>query len=126
MNAGAPRRTPLFEAHLAANARMTEFAGWAMPVRYGSQIDEHHAVRKSVGMFDVSHMTVVDFRGAGEGEVRSGIFPPRWGTVSASRECRRPPPARSASSSGAAKARSDSQTALHRKEEITAGFRTDT
>lgn len=65
MNAGAPRRTPLFDAHIAANARMTEFAGWAMPVRYGSQIDEHHAVRNSAGMFDVSHMTVVDFRGAG-------------------------------------------------------------
>lgn len=65
MNAGAPRRTPLFDAHIAANARMTEFAGWAMPVRYGSQIDEHHAVRNSAGMFDVSHMTVVDFQGTG-------------------------------------------------------------
>ena len=65
MNTGAPRRTPMFDAHIAASAKMTEFAGWAMPVRYGSQIDEHHAVRESAGMFDVSHMTVVDFRGAG-------------------------------------------------------------
>ena len=65
MSAGALRRTPLFDAHIAASARMTEFAGWTMPIRYGSQIDEHHAVRKSAGMFDVSHMTVVDFQGAG-------------------------------------------------------------
>ncbi len=65
MNAGALRRTPLFDAHMAANAKMTEFAGWAMPVRYGSQIDEHRAVRESAGMFDVSHMTIADFRGAG-------------------------------------------------------------
>ena len=65
MNAKAPRRTPLFDAHIAANAKMTEFAGWAMPIRYGSQIEEHHAVRARAGMFDVSHMTVVDFRGAG-------------------------------------------------------------
>ena len=65
MNAKAPRRTPLFDAHIAANAKMTEFAGWAMPIRYGSQIEEHHAVRARAGVFDVSHMTVVDFRGAG-------------------------------------------------------------
>ena len=65
MNAGAPRRTPLFDSHIAAGARMTEFSGWAMPIRYGSQIDEHHAVRESAGMFDVSHMTVVDFQGTG-------------------------------------------------------------
>ena len=65
MNDGGPRRTPLFDAHIAASARMTDFAGWAMPIRYGSQIDEHHAVRESAGMFDVSHMAVVDFRGAG-------------------------------------------------------------
>ena len=65
MNAKAPRGTPLFDAHIAANAKMTEFAGWAMPIRYGSQIEEHHAVRARAGVFDVSHMTVVDFRGAG-------------------------------------------------------------
>ena len=65
MNAKAPRRTPLFDTHTAANAKMTEFAGWAMPIRYGSQVEEHRAVRASAGMFDVSHMTVVDFRGAG-------------------------------------------------------------
>ena len=61
----ALRRTPLFDAHVAAGARMSGFAGWDMPIRYGSQIEEHHAVRASAGMFDVSHMTMVDFEGAG-------------------------------------------------------------
>ncbi|MGD2130139.1 MAG: glycine cleavage system aminomethyltransferase GcvT, partial [Lysobacterales bacterium] len=58
-------QTPLHEAHLAAGARMVEFAGWEMPINYGSQIEEHHQVRKDAGMFDVSHMTVLDLRGSG-------------------------------------------------------------
>ena len=57
-------RTPLFDAHIAADARMVDFFGWEMPINYGSQIDEHHLVRKDAGMFDVSHMTVVDIRGS--------------------------------------------------------------
>lgn len=57
------RLTPLYDAHLAAGARMVDFVGWAMPINYGSQIDEHQYVRSSAGMFDVSHMTVVDIRG---------------------------------------------------------------
>jgi len=57
------QRTPLYAAHLAAAARMVDFSGWEMPIHYGSQIDEHHQVRKDAGMFDVSHMTVVDVRG---------------------------------------------------------------
>jgi len=57
------RHTPLYAAHLAAGARMVDFVGWAMPINYGSQIDEHHQVRNDAGMFDVSHMTVVDIRG---------------------------------------------------------------
>jgi len=56
-------RTPLYEQHKAAGARLVDFAGWDMPVHYGSQIDEHHAVRRVAGMFDVSHMTVVDLSG---------------------------------------------------------------
>ena len=56
-------RTPLFEEHVAAGARMTPFAGWSMALHYGSQIVEHHAVRRAAGMFDVSHMTVIDFAG---------------------------------------------------------------
>ena len=58
-----PLRTPLYETHLAAGARMVDFGGWDMPVVYGSQIEEHHAVRRDAGMFDVSHMCVVDLRG---------------------------------------------------------------
>ncbi|MDE0450505.1 MAG: glycine cleavage system aminomethyltransferase GcvT [Gammaproteobacteria bacterium] len=63
MNDPTLRRTPLFDTHLAAGAKMAGFAGWAMPIRYGSQIDEHHAVRNHAGMFDVSHMTIVDIEG---------------------------------------------------------------
>ncbi len=55
--------TPLHDAHLAAGARMVDFGGWDMPINYGSQIEEHHAVRKAAGMFDVSHMTIVDLEG---------------------------------------------------------------
>ena len=59
-----PRRTPLYDAHIAAGARMVDFGGWEMPINYGSQIEEHHEVRQAAGMFDVSHMTVVDITGA--------------------------------------------------------------
>ncbi|STQ90511.1 glycine cleavage system aminomethyltransferase GcvT [Iodobacter fluviatilis] len=55
--------TPLNAAHRIANARMVDFGGWDMPVNYGSQIEEHHAVRTDAGMFDVSHMRVVDIKG---------------------------------------------------------------
>jgi aminomethyltransferase len=57
------QRTPLYQAHLASGARMVDFSGWEMPINYGSQIDEHHQVREDAGMFDVSHMTVVDVQG---------------------------------------------------------------
>ena len=56
-------KTPLYDAHQAMGARLVDFAGWDMPIHYGSQIEEHHAVRRSAGMFDVSHMTVVDLIG---------------------------------------------------------------
>lgn len=56
-------RTPLFDRHDAAGAKIVNFGGWDMPLHYGSQIDEHHAVRKSAGLFDVSHMTVADIIG---------------------------------------------------------------
>jgi aminomethyltransferase len=58
-----PRHTPLNETHRASGARMVDFGGWDMPVNYGSQIEEHHAVRRDAGMFDVSHMQVVDLEG---------------------------------------------------------------
>ena len=56
-------RTPLHDAHLAASARMVDFAGWSMPLNYGSQIAEHQAVRDRAGVFDVSHMARVDLYG---------------------------------------------------------------
>jgi len=59
------KKTPLNAIHRAAGARMVDFGGWDMPVNYGSQIDEHHAVRRDAGMFDVSHMRAVDLTGAG-------------------------------------------------------------
>ncbi len=57
-------RTPLYDQHLAAGAKMVDFGGWDMPINYGSQLEEHHQVRRAVGMFDVSHMTVVDVDGS--------------------------------------------------------------
>jgi aminomethyltransferase len=57
-------RTPLYDTHVAAGARIVDFGGWDMPVNYGSQIEEHHAVRRDAGMFDVSHMCVIDLAGA--------------------------------------------------------------
>ncbi|MEO8342878.1 MAG: glycine cleavage system aminomethyltransferase GcvT, partial [Gallionella sp.] len=59
------KQTPLNAAHRAMGAKMVDFGGWDMPVNYGSQIDEHHQVRNDSGMFDVSHMRVVDLRGNG-------------------------------------------------------------
>ncbi len=59
------KTTPLNAAHRALGARMVDFGGWDMPVNYGSQIEEHHAVRRDAGMFDVSHMLAIDVRGAG-------------------------------------------------------------
>jgi len=58
------RKTILNDSHRALGARMVDFGGWDMPIHYGSQIDEHHQVRRDAGMFDVSHMTVVDLHGA--------------------------------------------------------------
>ena len=57
-------KTPLYDKHLEAGARIVDFGGWDMPVNYGSQKEEHHAVRQNAGVFDVSHMTIVDLTGA--------------------------------------------------------------
>ena len=59
------RQTALNALHRAAGARLVEFGGWEMPLHYGSQIEEHHAVRRSAGMFDVSHMRAVEVLGPG-------------------------------------------------------------
>ena len=58
------KRTALYDCHNAAHALMVDFAGWDMPLHYGSQLEEHHIIRRSAGMFDVSHMVVVDVTGA--------------------------------------------------------------
>ena len=58
------RQTPLFRLHQELGARLVDFGGWDMPVQYGSQIGEHHAVRRAAGVFDVSHMCVIDLKGA--------------------------------------------------------------
>ena len=59
------QRTVLFDKHVEYGGKVVDFAGWEMPVNYGSQMDEHHQVRNDAGMFDVSHMTIVDMKGAG-------------------------------------------------------------
>ena len=56
-------KTPLFDSHIAANAKMVDFSGWSMPINYGSQIKEHDNVRQNSGIFDVSHMLAVDIAG---------------------------------------------------------------
>ena len=59
------KHTPFYDLHLKANAKIVDFAGWDMPLHYGSQLQEHHQVRQHAGMFDVSHMGVVDLHGSG-------------------------------------------------------------
>jgi aminomethyltransferase len=58
------KQTPLYTLHQQANAKLVDFAGWSMPIHYGSQVQEHHTVRQSAGLFDVSHMGVLDITGA--------------------------------------------------------------
>ena len=58
------QRTPLYDQHLALGAKMVDFGGWDMPLHYGSQVEEHHQVRRDCGVFDVSHMTIVDVAGS--------------------------------------------------------------
>jgi aminomethyltransferase len=68
------RRTPLYDAHRALGARMVDFAGWEMPVQYSSVIAEHEAVRSAAGLFDVSHMGEVEFRGKGALETANALI----------------------------------------------------
>jgi aminomethyltransferase len=69
-----PRRTPLYDTHVRAGARLVEFAGWEMPVQYAGILSEHEAVRKRVGLFDVSHMGEVVFRGPRALEALNRVF----------------------------------------------------
>ena len=59
------KRTPLYDAHVAAGGRLVDFAGWEMPIQYSGVIDEYHAVRRDAGLFDVSHMGRLVVRGGG-------------------------------------------------------------
>ena len=59
------KQTTLYDEHIACGAKMVDFHGWMMPLHYGSQINEHNIVRTDAGMFDVSHMTIVDLHGSG-------------------------------------------------------------
>ena len=59
------QRTAFYAKHLESGAKMVDFAGWEMPIHYGSQMQEHHQVRNDAGMFDVSHMVILDLEGAG-------------------------------------------------------------
>src|SRR3954468_2216244 len=61
--AGALKRTPLYDEHKKLGARLVPFAGWEMPVQYRGIVDEHRAVRTAAGLFDVSHMGEIELRG---------------------------------------------------------------
>jgi len=60
-----PKQTPLYATHVRLGGKMVDFAGWDMPLHYGSQVEEHHHVRRDAGMFDVSHMLSLDLEGPG-------------------------------------------------------------
>jgi aminomethyltransferase len=68
------KKTALYPVHLEMGAKMVDFAGWSMPVHYGSQLEEHTRVRSDAGMFDVSHMLAVDVRGTGASYFLQRVF----------------------------------------------------
>jgi len=68
------KRTPLYSEHVAAGARMVDFAGWEMPVQYRSIVEEHRAVRSAAGVFDVSHMGEVELSGPGAEAACARLF----------------------------------------------------
>ena len=67
-------KTVLFDKHVEYKGKIVDFAGWQMPVKYGSQMDEHHHVRKDAGMFDVSHMVIVDLLAGSEAGDIKGLL----------------------------------------------------
>jgi hypothetical protein len=69
------KKTVLNQSHRRSGARMVDFGGWDMPLHYGSQIEEHHSVRRDAGMFDVSHMCAVDVAGADAGAFCNACSP---------------------------------------------------
>jgi aminomethyltransferase len=69
-----PKQTPLYAFHRQLKAKMADFAGWEMPISYGSELEEHRAVRQDAGMFDVSHMLAIDFSGTGPRETLTRVL----------------------------------------------------
>src|SRR5450755_4485285 len=67
-------QTALYDTHVMQGAKIVDFGGWEMPLHYGSQIEEHHAVRRDAGMFDVSHMCVIDLTGERAREFLKGLL----------------------------------------------------
>lgn len=67
--------TPLINMHQALGAKIIDFYGWQMPLHYGSQISEHHAVRQTAGVFDVSHMTIIDIAGSSSTDFLRWLLP---------------------------------------------------
>ena len=68
------KTTSLNQVHRDMNAKMVDFGGWDMPLHYGSQLDEHHSIRKDAGMFDVSHMLAVDIKGENSRDFLRQLF----------------------------------------------------
>ena len=75
--ADGPKRTPLHPCHVQAGARLVDFAGWEMPVSYSGILAEHLAVRRSAGLFDVSHMGEIQIQGAGAEAFVDSLTPNR-------------------------------------------------
>lgn len=73
--------TPLMPVHERAGATFTDFAGWQMPVKYGSELSEHQAVRTAAGMFDLSHMGEIRVTGAASGEYLDTAFAGKLSTI---------------------------------------------
>ncbi|MFE7131276.1 glycine cleavage system aminomethyltransferase GcvT [Streptomyces sp. NPDC057638] len=82
---GAPRRSPLDATHRSLGATMTDFAGWDMPLRYGSERDEHQAVRTRAGLFDLSHMGEITLTGPGAAALLDYALVGNIGTVGVGR-----------------------------------------
>ena len=75
-------KTALYDCHVAAGAKLVDFASWRMPIHYGSQIEEHHSVRQHAGMFDVSHMVIWEIEGEGSGPFLSNLLANNVGRLS--------------------------------------------
>ena len=74
MSTTPPLKTPLYDWHVAAGGRMVDFAGWSMPVQYSSIVEEHHAVRRALGLFDISHMGRLEVAGADSAAFLDHVF----------------------------------------------------